>query len=417
LEVSKGRLVVVGGGPAGFFCAVNAARMNPSLEVTIAEKTAHVLSKVKRSGGGRCNLTHACSEISEMAERYPRGKSFVRKGFHRFFTTDTVQWFEQRGVRIKEEPDGRMFPETDSSQTVIDCLLREARRHHVRVVTGKGVTRLNSAGGRWLVGFEGGEVEADFVCLACGGYRSKMSGLLQGLGHNIVEPVPSLFTFRLHESGLTTLMGVTVQDVSVGLVGTRFRERGPLLITHWGLSGPAVLGLSSRAARELAAMGYRFQIRISWVPGSHEGELRSQLQVLQLHNPGRKIRNGNPFAIPQRLWEFQLDESGVDRDLHWGRLPARQREKLIRNLAAQEFPIKGRGAHKGEFVTAGGISLSEVDVNTMMSKIHPRLFFAGEILDVDGLTGGYNLQHAWTSGYIAALGVSAAAGSNLFRNR
>lgn len=405
--MGKKRLIIIGGGPAGFFCAVNAARMNPALEVIIIEKSRKVLSKLKVSGGGRCNLTNGCFGPLEMARQYPRGKHFMRKTLHRFSAADTVRWFEERGVKIKQEADGRMFPSTDSSQTIIDCLMQECREYGVLWIVNKEAKRLEARGGKWQAVFDGDTMEADFLCIACGGYpKAAMYDWLEGLGHTIVEPVPSLFTFNLPGNPITSLMGVSLQDVSVKVVGTRLISRGPLLITHWGLSGPAVLHLSALGAREMAAAAYDFRILVDWVPGLNEDRLRDLLQALQMERPGRKIRNGNPFALPQRLWVYQLEQSGIDPEKRFGDFPGKKLKQLISNLSSQEFSVRGKTTFKEEFVTAGGISLSDVDVTTMMSRRQPNLFFAGEILDVDGITGGFNLQHAWTSGFIAASAVS-----------
>jgi predicted Rossmann fold flavoprotein len=405
--MKKWKLIVVGAGPAGFFCAVNAARMNPELDVVILEKSGETLSKLKVSGGGRCNVTHGCFDISEMAGRYPRGKNFVRKAFHRFFTTDLVRWFQERGVRIKQEPDGRMFPSTDTSQTIIDCLKREAERYRVEVETNAEVNSLEAVEGLWQVKWGTSRMDADFVCIACGGYpETAMFSWLQELGHTVEPPVPSLFTFNMPGSGTASLKGITVRDASVKVIGSRLQERGPLLFTHWGMSGPAILNLSAWGARELAAMQYDFGIRVNWMPSLHEEELRELLQSRISETHGRKIRNGNPFALPQRFWEYALQQSGIQPEQRWSELPGKQTNRLIRNLSAQEFAVRGKTTFRQEFVTAGGIKLGEVDVNTMMSRKRENLFFAGEILDVDGVTGGYNLQHAWTSGFIAAGAVS-----------
>ena len=408
--MKKWKVIVVGAGPAGFFCAVNAARMNPLLDVIILEKSGETLSKLKVSGGGRCNLTNGSFDISEMAERYPRGKNFVKKAFHRFFRTDLVRWFQERGVRIKQEADGRMFPSTDSSRTIVDCLQREAELYRVEVVTHTEVNRLLETKGLWKVQCGSRRIEADFVCIACGGYpRAAMFSWLQEIGHAIEPPVPSLFTFNMPGSGTASLKGIAVQDASVKVIGTRLQERGPLLFTHWGMSGPAILNLSSWGARELAAMRYDFGVRVNWIPGLHEDELRALLQSRRSHAVGRKLRNGNPFALPQRFWEYVLQQSEINPEHRWSELQGKQLNRLIRSLSAQQFAVRGKTTFKEEFVTAGGIKVSEVDVNTMMSRKRENLFFAGEILDVDGLTGGFNLQHAWTSGFIAANAVSARA--------
>ncbi|WP_276504230.1 NAD(P)/FAD-dependent oxidoreductase [Terrimonas pollutisoli] len=404
----RGKLVVIGGGAAGFFCAVNAARMNPQLEVIILEKSGKLLSKVRVSGGGRCNTTHACFDIAEMSKKYPRGGNFVKKTFHQFFTTDTVQWFEERGVKLKTEEDGRMFPVTDSSQTIIDCLLREADRYNVKVKMNVEVKKINAQCSTLNVQCSNEErIDADWVCVASGGYpKSSMFEWLKELGHAIEEPVPSLFTFNIPNHPITKLMGVSVENVRVKIIGTKLEQEGPLLITHWGLSGPAVLKLSAWGARQLAVCNWQFSILVNWLPDFNEQQLMEKLQTLRFEMASQKIVNRNPFGLPQRLWEFFLEHSGVNKEKRWADLPAKDQNKLIRNLCASEFAIKGKTTFKEEFVTAGGIKLNEVDANTMMSKKIPRLFFAGEILDVDGITGGFNFQHAWTSGFIAAKSIA-----------
>jgi predicted Rossmann fold flavoprotein len=404
----RGKLVVIGGGAAGFFCAINAARMNPNLEVIILEKTNKLLSKVKVSGGGRCNTTHACFDIAEMSKKYPRGGNFVKKTFHQFFTTDTVQWFEERGVKLKAEEDGRMFPVTDSSQTIIDCLMKEANKYGVKIRTNVDVKRINVQSSIFNAQCSNGEMlNADFICIACGGYpKSSMFDWLRELGHTIEEPVPSLFTFNMPGHPITKLMGVSIENARVKIVGTKLEQAGPLLITHWGLSGPAILKLSAWGARQLAIDNWQFPIVINWLPEHSEQSLQSAFQSLRFENATQKIINRNPFGLPQRLWEFLLEHSEVNKERRWADLPAKEQNKLIRNLCTCEFVIKGKTTFKEEFVTAGGINLNEVDANTMMSKKISNLFFAGEILNVDGITGGFNFQHAWTSGYIAAKSIA-----------
>ncbi len=405
----KHRLIVIGGGAAGFFCAINAARMNPALEVVIVEKGNRVLNKVRVSGGGRCNVTHACFEPTEMIKRYPRGTHFVKKAFHRFFTTDTIRWFEERGVTLKTEADGRMFPVTDSSQTIIDCLLKEVNRYGVQLWMNRDVSGLQRRGEQWQVLFANGETaDARYVCIACGGYpKATMFNWLAKTGHTIEAPVPSLFTFNMPGNPITQLMGVSVEKALVRITGTKLAEQGPLLITHWGMSGPAILRLSAWGARLLHDGNYTFTALVNWVPLQNEQGLREQFGQLRFDLAPQKIVNKNPFGLPQRLWEYLLEQSGIKPDIRWADLPAAGQNKLIKNLCAQEFAVKGKTTFKEEFVTAGGIRLNEVDANTMMSKLQPGLFFAGEILDVDGVTGGFNFQHAWTSGWIAAASVSA----------
>ena len=422
--MTKKRLIVIGGGAAGFFCAVNAARQNPLLEVIILEKSNKLLSKVKVSGGGRCNVTHACYSIAEMIKKYPRGSSFVKKIFHHFFTNDTVAWFAERGVVLKTEADGRMFPVSDSSQTIIDCLMKEANKYKVEIRMNKEVKRLAVGSGQ-LAGvseqlvsakqFELSFVDdsilhADFVCIASGGYPKVMQyDWLKKSDHEVEEPVPSLFTFNMPGNPITALMGVAVENAVVKIVGSKLSESGPLLITHWGMSGPAVLKLSAWGARELAKANYTFTILVNWIPDFNENNLRDKMQQLRFELAAQKIINRNPFALPNRLWEYLLIQSGIHTDLRWADLPAREQNKLIKNLCAQQFAVKGKTTFKEEFVTAGGIELNEIDFNTMQSKKHAGLFFAGEIINVDGITGGYNFQNAWTTGWIAAKAISLAS--------
>ncbi len=410
------KLLVIGGGAAGFFCAINAAKQNPQLEVIILEKSSKLLSKVKISGGGRCNTTHACFDIAEMSKRYPRGSNFVKKTFYQFFTTDTLRWFEERGVKLKAEKDGRMFPVTDSSQTIIDCLMNEAGKYGVRIRTNIEVKEVNAHPDSYQDAMfnaqcSNGEIlNADFVCIACGGYpKSSMFDWLRELGHNIEEPVPSLFTFNLSarqagmpQQPITKLMGVSIENSRVKISGTKLEQEGPLLITHWGLSGPAVLKLSAWGARQLANSNWQFSVLINWLP-EHTGQsLQQAFQSLRFDNASQKIINRNPFGLPQRLWEFLLEQAEISKEKRWADLAVKEQNKLIRHLCADEFFIKGKTTFKEEFVTAGGIRLDEIDANTMMSKKVKNLFFAGEVLNVDGITGGFNFQHAWTSGFIAA---------------
>jgi predicted Rossmann fold flavoprotein len=415
--MQKKILIVVGGGASGFFCAINAARINPQLKVILLEKTGKLLSKVKVSGGGRCNVTHACFDITEMSKKYPRGGNFVKKIFHQFFTTDTIEWFKERGVLLKKEKDGRMFPVTDLSQTIVDCLLNEVSKYGVGVMMNAEVKKITIKQSALYAGREefniqysnGKQVDADFVCIASGGYpKSSMFQWLTALGHSIEEPVPSLFTFNMHGHPITELMGVSVENVRVKISGSKLDQEGPLLITHWGLSGPAVLKLSACGARELALKKYDFKILVNWLPEFNEQQLAGKFQSLRFDIAAQKIINKNPFGLPNRLWEFLLKYSEVNIERRWTDLPSKEANKLIRNLCACEFDVKGKTTFKEEFVTAGGINLNEIDHNTMMSKKIPNLFFAGEVMDVDGVTGGFNFQHAWTSGFIAAKAIASS---------
>ncbi len=409
--MNKKQLVVIGGGAAGFFCAVNAARLNPALSVTIVEKSNKLLSKVKVSGGGRCNVTHACFSIAEMIKKYPRGAAFLKKAFHHFFTTDTLAWFKERGVELKAESDGRMFPVTNSSQTIIDCLVKEANKYGVAILMNAEVKQLYKANGQFIITFaDQRQMQADYVCIASGGYPKGIQfEWLKKPGHTIEEPAPSLFTFNMPGNAITSLMGVTVENVAVKIAGTKLLEQGPLLITHWGMSGPAILKLSAWGARELQTKNYTFKIAINWIPDFNENTLRDKMRQLRFDLATQKIINRNPFALPGRLWEFLLQQSEISPELRWADLPAVHQNKLIKNLCTGEFEVKGKTTFKEEFVTAGGIVLSEIDFNTMQSKIVPNLFFAGEVIDVDGVTGGFNFQNAWTTGWIAAKAISMDA--------
>lgn len=402
------KLVVIGGGAAGFFCAVNAARLRPGLEVVLLERSSKLLSKVKVSGGGRCNVTHDCNSIADMIKMYPRGAAFLKKAFHHFFTTDTVSWFETRAVKLKTETDGRMFPVTDQSQTIIDCLLNEASKYRVNIQMNVTVESINKNGNSWQIHAANKIIEADYICIAAGGFSKALQfNWITNTGHSIENPVPSLFTFNIPGNGITDLMGISLENVSVKIAGTKLQDNGPLLITHWGLSGPAILKLSAWGAKELSNKNYAFNIVVNWLPAFNETTLKIKFQEIRFNQASQKIINRNPFGLPSRLWEYLLTNCDVKEGIRWADLPAKEQNKLIKILCAQEFSVKGKTTFKEEFVTAGGIRLNEIDVNSMESKILPGLFFAGEIIDVDGVTGGYNFQNAWTTGWIAAQGIIA----------
>lgn len=387
--------------------------MNPHLKVVLIEKTGKLLSKVKVSGGGRCNVTHNCNSIPEMVRNYPRGGNFLKKAFHQFFTSDTIQWFEQRGVKLVKEADGRMFPDTNLSQTIIECLIQEANQFKVEIILRAEVIQIEQTVDKFSVTLADSRVlKSDYVCVACGGYpKAYMFEWLTRLGHSIEHPLPSLFTFNIPDDPVTSLMGITVENAGVKIMGTKFEETGPVLITHWGMSGPAVLKLSAWAARELASRNYQFSILVNWVAPLNEQNVWQALHQFRFANPAQKILNKNPFRLPQRLWEYVLEEAGVKNDLRWADLPSKEQHKLAKNLSTKEFKVNGKTTFKEEFVTAGGITLSELDAGTMMSKKIPGLYFAGEIIDIDGVTGGFNFQHAWTSGYIAGKSVATLSHS------
>ena len=407
--MKKNRLIVVGGGAAGFFCAINAARLSPTLEVVIVEKTSKLLSKVRVSGGGRCNVTHACFSIAEMIKKYPRGASFLKKAFHHFFTTDTIAWFKDRGVELKTESDGRMFPSSNSSQTIVDCLMQEANRYGVEILMNKEVKAVNKVNDGFELLFSNDTtLAANFLCIASGGYpKSTQFEWLHQIGHTIEAPVPSLFTFNMPGNPINALMGISVERVQVKIMGSKLAEEGPLLITHWGMSGPAILKLSAWGARELAAKNWQFGMVVNWLPAYNEQTLKDKFQLIRFDIAAQKIINRNPFLLPQRLWEYLLQQSGVNENSRWADLPAKEQNKLIKNICAQEFSVNGKTTFKEEFVTSGGIALEEVEHASMQSKIAPGLFFAGEVLNVDGVTGGFNFQNAWTTGWIAAKAIAA----------
>lgn len=406
------RLVVIGGGAAGFFCAINAAKLFPALEIKLIEKSNKLLSKVKISGGGRCNVTHNAPDLIYMSKHYPRGQHFVKKAFSRFFVPDTIEWFRERGVTLKAEPDGRMFPDTDSSQTIIDCLLKEADKYRVKIEMSTAVTALTQVGNGWKVSLQDGSVlEADFVCVAAGGYaQADKFSWLQATGHKIVAPLPSLFTFNMPGNPITELMGVSVPEAHIKIAGTKLQEKGPLLITHWGMSGPGVLRLSAWGARDLAQMHYNFTAIVNWLPAFNENSLLEEMKELRFSMGGQKMHTKNPFGLPQRLWQFLLLQAGLPEEVRWADAPAKDVNKLVKQLVAMECTVKGKTTYKEEFVTCGGIQLSEIDPATMESKLAPNLYFAGEVMDVDGITGGFNFQHAWTSGWIAANSISSKQG-------
>ena len=399
------RLVVIGGGAAGFFCAVNAAKLNPALKVIILEKSNKLLAKVKISGGGRCNVTHACFDIPELVQRYPRGQNFLKKALHWFSPTDTIAWFKERSVELKTEPDGRMFPASNTSQTIIDCLLKEADKYGVEIHMQSEVTGIAKQGKQFSLALSGNQVlTTDLLCVACGGYpkTAQFSWLLQS-GHTIEEPVPSLFTFNMPGNAITSLMGVSVPQAQVKVAGTKLVQEGPLLITHWGMSGPAILRSSAWGARLLAEKNYHFSILVNWIyPQWNEQSLREAWADWRSKLSTQPIGNKNPFQLPARLWAYLLEQSEIKETTRWGELSAKSQNKLIQHLTMQTFEVKGKTTFKEEFVTSGGIQLSEIDPNTMQSRLVPNLFFAGEIMNVDGITGGFNFQHAWCSAWIAA---------------
>ncbi|NEM98941.1 BaiN/RdsA family NAD(P)/FAD-dependent oxidoreductase [Pontibacter burrus] len=400
------KIAVIGGGAAGFFGAITCAEANPDAEVVLLEKTTKLLSKVLVSGGGRCNVTHHCFAPGPLSQHYPRGAKQLKEAFKSFGSQETVTWFEQRGVKLKTEADGRMFPVTDSSQTIADCLLQQARKAGVTIKTGVGVTRIappTQTIAHFIVYLiNGNQLQADRV-LVCTGGNPKASGYdwLRELGHPILEPVPSLFTFNVPGNPLKELMGVSVPHAKVRIAGQKLEYEGPLLITHWGYSGPAVLKLSAWGARIFHDLNYSFTALLNWVPEFNEESLRAELQNYRQAHPKKVVVTNPLFSLPQRLWKALTTLAEISPDVKWAELPGKNTNKLLEALLRMQVDVKGKTTFKEEFVTCGGIGLQQVNMKTMESRLHPGLYFAGEVLDIDGITGGFNFQAAWTTGYLA----------------
>jgi predicted Rossmann fold flavoprotein len=396
------QILVVGGGAAGFFGAIAAAETNPRASVTILEKGPRVLSKVRISGGGRCNVTHACFEPRELSLRYPRGGRALIGPFTRFGPRETIEWFRLRAVNLKTEADGRMFPVTDSSQTIIDCLTDSATNAGVRIRTHAGVeTIVRREGGGFTLRLTNGEIlEADRLLWAAGGCRAENHPLVP-LGHTLVTPVPSLFTFHIDSPWLRELPGVSVEDVQVSVPKTSLKQRGPILITHAGVSGPAILRLSAWGARELHDLDYRFSLRIAWLHDAKPEDLVEEIQRRRETQGGQTVLRARWNPLPARLWEQLVLQAGISPETKWARLAKPEAQKLAALLTGTEFPVTGKSMNKEEFVTCGGIPLPEVDFKTMQSRLVPGLFLAGEALDIDGITGGFNFQAAWTTSWTA----------------
>ncbi|MBO3697393.1 NAD(P)/FAD-dependent oxidoreductase [Fabibacter sp. E12] len=400
------KVAIIGGGAAGFFAALSAKKHFPKSEVTILEKSTKLLAKVKVSGGGRCNVTHACFQNSELAKFYPRGSKQIRKAFDQFNSEDTVNWFEARRVALKTESDNRMFPTTDDSQTIVDCLMSEARKLNVHISLSSPVIKIKSSSSGFELTLKNGIEVFDKVIVASGGSPKEEGFLwLKELGHDIIPPVPSLFTFNMPKESIKSLMGLSVTNASVRVQSTKLIQSGPLLITHWGMSGPAVLKTSAWGARVLNDMGYQFNIHVNWLGQVKEQELRDILQDVMNSFGKRMLRNHNPFEMPQRLWEHLVHKVDLPLEKLWSELGKKGVNKLLNLLLNDQYTVSGKTTFKEEFVTCGGVSLANVDFKTMESRVCPGLYFAGEVLDIDGVTGGFNFQAAWTTGFIAGKSV------------
>lgn len=403
-STAKQSLAVIGGGAAGFFAGVNAARLNPDLKVTIFEKSREVMSKVRISGGGRCNVTHHCFDPEMLAQAYPRGSKQLRWAFEQFQARDTVEWFQDRGIDLKAEQDGRMFPVTDDSATIINCLKQEARKQGVTVHTKTRVDAIKKSGASYTLAIRSKPDQSfDAVVIATGGSNRRSTyDWLTTLDHSISDPVPSLFTFNFRQKIFKDLAGISVKKGSVAIEETSYQHTGPILITHWGLSGPAVLKTSAWAARYLYDKDYRFTIKVNWLYPQKEHEVRKSLDTLRRKNAPKNADKQDEFPIPNRLWKRFLELTDIPTDKRWAELSNQQIHELAQTLTGASYEIQGKTTYKDEFVTSGGIPLEEVNMGTMESKKCPNIYFAGEILNIDGITGGYNFQSAWTTGWIAA---------------
>jgi predicted Rossmann fold flavoprotein len=401
-------VIVVGGGAAGFFGAIQLKELRPDLQVLIVEKSPKLLSKVRISGGGRCNVTHDCFEPTTLASHYPRGEKALRTLFKSYQAGDVIKWFERKGVDLKVEDDGRMFPVTDDSQTVIDCFMKEVHAGGTKIIVGNGLTTLRKNDSGFTAQLSNGdEVQAHCVLAASGGNASITSyQWIAQLGLKIIPPRPSLFTFNDPSKRFADLMGVSVSNGFVRIAGTKLSGSGPILITHWGLSGPCVIKLSAWAAEYLHDCGYDFIALVSWVGDIAEDAMRQKLLEQKQQKVKQKVLKNPLFELPLRLWERLCEQSAIDEGKVWGEMPLKNINKLLENLIRCPIAIKGKTTFKEEFVTCGGVDLSEVDLRTMQSRKIPGLYFAGEVLNIDGETGGFNFQSAWTTAYVAAKAIA-----------
>jgi predicted Rossmann fold flavoprotein len=399
---STPKIAIIGGGAAGFFAAIAAKQHWPDASVSLLEKSNKFLSKVKISGGGRCNVTHDSPDINELSKAYPRGSTQLRKAFHQFSATDTVQWFESRDIPLKIYPDGCIFPLANDSQVIIDCFLNTCRQLGVKLQLQQHISNIvvNSEN----VSIQNNEeIQTYDQVIICAGGHPKRSSLnwLESIGLEMIEPLPSLFTFNMPKNPICELMGTVVPNATVKIEGTKLSGQGPLLITHWGMSGPAVLLLSAWGARLLAEKNYHFHVLVNWLDQKKEETLRQELQHTIAAHSAKKLSNWNPTPLTNRLWNHILERAEISPDLRWAEIGKKALNKLVNTLLNDRFEVQGKTTFKEEFVTAGGVALSEIDFQTMKSKKFPRLSFAGEVLDIDGITGGFNFQAAWTTGFIA----------------
>lgn len=397
------KVVVIGGGAAGFFAAINAKENFPEAAVSIVEKSQKILAKVKVSGGGRCNVTNSTTSIKELCAGYPRGAKAMKKLLPIFSTGDTIRWFESRGVKLYAQDDTRVFPVSDNSQSIIDVLLRECDRLGVTIKKGCDIRSIQKGKSEFNLKLKGDQnMTCDKVIIASGG-SPKLSGLqwLADLGHKIEPPVPSLFTFNMPSEKITGLMGLSVENALVHVQGTKLSAGGPLLVTHWGMSGPAILKLSAFGARDLADLNYTFNAQVNWTGIQNQAEVSELLNELEEAQGGKQVVNLRPFGFPERLWLYLVQRADIQANKPFRELGKKGKNKLINVLCNDIYEVKGKTTFKEEFVTCGGVSWESVNPKTMESRVVPGLYFSGEVLDVDGITGGYNFQAAWTTGYVA----------------
>jgi predicted Rossmann fold flavoprotein len=397
---SKYDIIIVGGGAAGFFTAINIVEKNPKLKVAILERGKEVLSKVRISGGGRCNITHACFVPNDLVKFYPRGEKELRGPFHQFCSGDTIEWFEKHGVELKIEDDGRMFPISDSSQTIIECFLTATQKLGIDILTGQSVQSIFKTESNWKID----TTTENFACqklILTTGSNPKIWEMLSNIGHSIISAVPSLFTFNIKDNRIKDLMGLSA-FATVKVKNSKLEASGPLLITHWGMSGPGILRLSAWGARELFDKNYQFILQVNWLNDLTFEETIEKLKELKLEHSKKAVSKKSPFDFPNRLWESFVLASEIEPETKWADLSKKQLQNLAQQLTQGEFQVNGKSTFKEEFVTAGGIDLKEINFKTMESKLHKNLFFAGEILNIDAITGGFNFQNAWTGGFIIA---------------
>lgn len=404
--MEKINIGIIGGGASGFFSAVEIASENPGCSITILEKSDKLLSKVKVSGGGRCNVTNACFDIEELIKNYPRGFKELRSVFYRFNPSDTINWFESKGIKLKTENDNRVFPLSNKSDTIVNLFLNEAEKHNVEIIKNYSVTEIKRINNGFTVNPESKfSLTFDKLIIATGGNsKPGFYSMLEKLGHTIVPPVPSLFTFNLDKHPLKGLEGISVENAIIKIKNTNFRQKGAVLVTHWGLSGPAILKLSAYCARIINEKSYNFDIEINWVPGIKE--IKKSLMLEKEKSLNQKISSRSKFDLPSRLWKRFTELAGISESMKWSEVSKEKMIALEKLLIGSTYKIKGKTTFKEEFVTAGGVSLKEIDFKTMESKICKGLYFTGEVLDIDGITGGFNFQSCWSTAFIISKSIN-----------